>query len=603
MITIISTFGKKNNTAITRRCDHISNMLGLEFSVAAIQFRLPCQFSFTNISLHKKNKAEINIYKAILKLNLFALLKKQNPLKAFILSDISVDLGKATAAEGLNSSKAHTGQASAPLPKISYHHYRALFRYFHRIFKVLPPYLQINNCTINICVARKNIQLSFPSIQLNNDQFTCYIKAASAIQPYPLNGSIDRKEKVLRINQDKQQHATPIPLPIYTDEGLHKYALCIPHQEMHVALKQDSLQVHGNFIKPYIVGQQNEISPITGISFKLDCLLTRGAFTVSPASHFSFDSVQIHFSGEHNFAQHLLQLSARASNLGGDLLRKFPFLQESKLTALPITGTMNAAVEFTMNLNNPWVHHFHLDVNTEKLSIAGPLPEWTYINAPFIHYIRQNATSLKAITLHPDASNFTALKILPATFIHTLILSEDTHFHYHHGFDSIAFGYGIVQNLLARRFVRGSSTITMQLVRNLFLHHRKSIFRKLEEIALSILLEKVLLISKERILEIYLNIIEFGPGIFGIQEACEFYFSKKPMDLTIQEMILLTYIIPRPKFFITAYEDASAQLQQNLHKHMQYMTNKMQQYGIISSAEAAMVSNSVNIRGKEMLLG
>src|SRR6185295_15378504 len=104
-------------------------------------------------------------------------------------------------------------------------------------------------------------------------------------------------------------------------------------------------------------------------------------------------------------------------------------------------------------------------------------------------------------------------------------------------------------NYKAGKFVRGGSTISMQLVKNVFLTRNKTIARKIEEALIVWLIENNRLSSKERMYEVYLNLIEWGPNVYGIGEASRFYFYKSPADLSLAESIFLAMIVPRPKGF------------------------------------------------------
>ncbi len=124
-------------------------------------------------------------------------------------------------------------------------------------------------------------------------------------------------------------------------------------------------------------------------------------------------------------------------------------------------------------------------------------------------------------------------------------ISEDGGFFLHSGFDFAEIKESIKVNIKNRRFSRGASTITQQLAKNLYLSSKKSITRKLEEAVLTYKLEKQL--SKRRIFNLYLNYIELGSGIFGVEAACKKYYNKSANVLTTFEAAKLASIIPSPK--------------------------------------------------------
>jgi hypothetical protein len=169
------------------------------------------------------------------------------------------------------------------------------------------------------------------------------------------------------------------------------------------------------------------------------------------------------------------------------------------------------------------------------------------LNHTFIH-VPPLTSNPSQIQLFIDSANadYTTLSNVSPYLISSLLMSEDPAFFQHRGFYPSAFREALTENINKGYFKRGGSTISMQLIKNCFLHHSKTVGRKFEEILLVWLMENPRSVSKSRQLEIYLNIIEWGPNIFGIGQASEFYFQKKPRDLTAAESIYLVSLIPAP---------------------------------------------------------
>ncbi len=138
-----------------------------------------------------------------------------------------------------------------------------------------------------------------------------------------------------------------------------------------------------------------------------------------------------------------------------------------------------------------------------------------------------------------------SLKQIPRVTIDAVIVAEDGTFWSHSGFDWFEFKESLLRNLKELRFARGASTITQQLVKNLFLSSSKDPLRKLKEWILTWKMEDTL--SKERILELYLNVIEWGHGVYGIEAAANYYFGKSVRQLTREESARLAAILPSPK--------------------------------------------------------
>jgi len=128
--------------------------------------------------------------------------------------------------------------------------------------------------------------------------------------------------------------------------------------------------------------------------------------------------------------------------------------------------------------------------------------------------------------------------------INAVIVAEDGTFYSHSGFDWYEVQESIEKNIDKRRAVRGASTITQQLAKNLYLSTSKDPIRKLKEAVITLLLENSL--SKSRILEIYLNVIEWGSGIFGVEAAAQAYFGKSAASLSLEEATRMAAVIPSP---------------------------------------------------------
>ena len=149
------------------------------------------------------------------------------------------------------------------------------------------------------------------------------------------------------------------------------------------------------------------------------------------------------------------------------------------------------------------------------------------------------------------------LSEIPRPLIHYIWASEDQKFFAHHGFDFVALRKAIVTANTTGKEARGSSTITMQCARSVFLWQGRSWPRKILEAYYTLWME--ILLSKQRILELYLNHIEFGPGLYGVGAAAESHFGKHLGSLTRRQMIALAAILPNPLEWSPAQPNATVQ--------------------------------------------
>ncbi len=139
------------------------------------------------------------------------------------------------------------------------------------------------------------------------------------------------------------------------------------------------------------------------------------------------------------------------------------------------------------------------------------------------------------------------LKEVPKELVQALIATEDKNFYKHPGYDLLGLGRSMVANILAGHVVQGASTLTQQLSRILFLSNEKTFTRKIKELQVAAQIEKT--ISKDKILEMYLNNVYLGSGAYGVKGAARIYFNKNLNELTLSEMALIAGLPQAPSVY------------------------------------------------------
>ncbi len=206
------------------------------------------------------------------------------------------------------------------------------------------------------------------------------------------------------------------------------------------------------------------------------------------------------------------------------------------------------------------------------------------LNSEFVYQAIENGIPQRPIVVGPENPYFTPLTEISPYLQKCVLTSEDPSFFNHRGFINEAFKQSIAKNIRTKKFARGASTISMQLVKNVFLTREKTLSRKLEEILLVYVLENNRISSKERMLEVYFNVIEWGPNVYGIGEAAGFYFQKRPMDLSLNECLFLATIIPKPKGFMSRF-DEQHQLKSYAKQQNDFLTKLMLRRNIITPTD------------------
>jgi hypothetical protein len=210
-------------------------------------------------------------------------------------------------------------------------------------------------------------------------------------------------------------------------------------------------------------------------------------------------------------------------------------------------GRFLTDANFRFNTANPEEFYYHLNRNKFNCTVLevpyAYSPE--HLNGPFTvtREVSKDDVPLE-IPMSPLAHGYSDYESISPYVNKAFVTSEDAGFWKHNGIDSFAIENALRTNLVEQRVAIGGSTITMQTVKNLFLNHRRTISRKMQELFLAWHLEKV--VDKKRIIELYMNVAEFGPGIYGVTKASLHYFDKAPFDLSLRESAFLAALLPSP---------------------------------------------------------
>jgi hypothetical protein len=324
------------------------------------------------------------------------------------------------------------------------------------------------------------------------------------------------------------------------------------------------------------------------VSYKDDVVKFGGAFHVAglivahpmlapvAVPHIGFDA---HTKGSIELAERKLHLTeagfdyrrvhatfaAEVENLG----RKPRFMATLKVQPLPCQTALDALPpELVPNLQGfklqgTFSTDLHLGLDLEQLDTPVDLgglvgiegckvveaPPWVdaekRLSFTFLQTVQTEPGKWMTFLAGPENLDWVPYDQISPHLINSIMTTEDNGFFKHHGFISAEFRTALQQNLQRGYFRLGASSITMQMVKNVLLSREKTLSRKLQEMFLTWYVEHHL--TKERILEIYFNVIEFGPGIFGIGRATHHYFGKPPAALEPQEAAWFSSILPNPK--------------------------------------------------------
>jgi len=249
------------------------------------------------------------------------------------------------------------------------------------------------------------------------------------------------------------------------------------------------------------------------------------------------------------------------------------------------TGSFDYSLDFKFNKNKPNTLVFDSKLKKENLKITKyGEANLNKLNGEFVYRAIIQNVMQRPVLVGNANPNYTPLDQMSPYLRKSVLTTEDPSFFSHRGFINEAFKQSILKNIKTKKFSRGASTISMQLIKNVFLTREKTLSRKLEEILLVYILENNRVVSKERMLEVYFNIIEWGPNVYGIGEASHFYFQKSPSALSLDECLFLATIIPKPRKFMYQFND-QGNLKDYAIKNQKFLSNLMLRRGVLVSED------------------
>ncbi len=235
-------------------------------------------------------------------------------------------------------------------------------------------------------------------------------------------------------------------------------------------------------------------------------------------------------------------------------------------------------------------------------TIAWGLPSFESLENPKQDYATQVLSSDGVLLDHIYKQRRVVLPFdsIPPNFINALIATEDKDFYSHWGVYARRILNATIKNLISMRLKEGSSTLTMQLARNLFFTHEVSIERKLKEAVTAVLLEKTY--TKKEILEMYVNTVGFGRGTYGLQVASKVYFDKEPRELTLSECAFLVALLKAPEHYNGLINYEKAIERRNLVLSLMKEQGYISEYDYIKAVDIPIVFAKTNIYRKASYL-
>lgn len=247
------------------------------------------------------------------------------------------------------------------------------------------------------------------------------------------------------------------------------------------------------------------------------------------------------------------------------------------------TGTFDAHLTVTGPLADPGAWELDAGIDLSRMRAEARQAGAAALQRPFLHRAEPDHGPAREFVVGPANAGFVPVAELPRYVVRAVTTSEDAGFFGHAGFDFEELRLAAVQGAQAGKVVRGGSTISQQLAKNLYLTREKTLARKAREALVTVALEAT--VPKQRLLEIYLNVAEWGPGVWGIGPAARHWFGKDARELTPKEAAFLATVIPNPVRY--HYMWSRGWLSEHWEERVEGLLRTMATQGALSEEELA----------------
>jgi hypothetical protein len=478
------------------------------------------------------------------------------------------------------------------------------YRIISKVLNLVPTHMKLTRLAFRTNDMGRKVDLFLEDLTLIDKQLhsTILVETNTFNQHWSLSGTADprgKKADVSFYNLDTGHLRIP-----YVDE---RFNLVSGFDSIHLNLQRVELDGDELFIEGFAAVRNFMVNHpkiakkdvvIEDARFDYKWIAGADFVQLDSASRIQFNKVSftpfLGFSRKEDtlYEMHITIPSMQAQ----DFITSLPEGLFNHFKGMEAEGSFAYRMDFVYNENKPQDLIFESTLEKSGLRILKyGEANLAKLNGEFVYTPIEYGRPQRPIMVGPANPNYTPLDQISPYLLKCVLTTEDPSFFYHRGFIDEAFRQSIIKNIRTRKFARGASTISMQLVKNVFLTREKTVSRKLEEILLVYILENNRISSKERMIEVYFNIIEWGPNVYGIGEAASFYFQKRPADLTLNECLFLATIIPRPKGFMWRF-GKDGNLKPFADRQCSFLTGLMLRREVLTPADT-LIRKPISITG------
>ncbi|MDF3077182.1 MAG: glycosyl transferase family 51 [Sphingobacteriaceae bacterium] len=455
----------------------------------------------------------------------------------------------------------------------------------NNVFNKVPDDMDVREFTISYNDNGDKVSLSVPSATIDGGKLKSTILVNKSESRWHVEGDVDPGDKQFDVRLFAEGKKLELPFL------QRKYDLKLNFDTLHAQMKSaertgDELRISGTWaIKNLLLNHPkvaaNDIIVPNG-AIDADLIVGEDFVSVDSSSVIRLKNITANPYIKYTLGKKKkLALKLHTDYLDAQsLFDAFPQGLFESLEGMQVAGKLQYDLDFFIDTARPDSVRLSSSLNKKDFKIV----KWgktdlQKINSTFVYTPYEYGKPMRDIVVGPSNPNFTPLDEISSNLKNALLTAEDPSFFSHHGFVEESIRKSIATNFKEKAFKRGGSTISMQLVKNVYLNRQKTLARKIEEMLIVWLIENNRLSSKQRMFETYLNLIEWGRNVYGIGEASRYYFGKRPSEITLGEGIFLASIVPRPKKGLYFFEPDGS-LRQGLHGYFRLIGNLMAKKGL-----------------------
>ena len=575
-------------TAIVKIENKMANDYDTKLSVEKANFEGVSSVQFQKINVVPNNADTLFLVeKVTAKINLFKLLVGTIQLEKLEMKNGFIQLVKNKNGRNFDAFLKHKKDDNSPSENSNYA--KSTYRLLTRVLNLIPTEMQLENLSFRMDDMGRKVAFKTNQLLLKDEVLatTIDVKTNSYFQKWNIKGTANPRNKTADLkffNSDNSKIIVP-----YLNE---RFGLLSSFDSIHlnitkIEMESGELHIDGfssianlTLSHPKIASKEVVIKKAL---FDYRFLFGEHFMAIDSSSTIQMNEVKTHPYAEYSTEQDTVyKLKIAIPKMKAQqFITSLPNGLFSHFVGMQTQGNFEYKLDYKFVKHKPKQLVFESKLTKENLRILKyGEANLSKLNSEFTYRAMENGVPQRPILVGPSNPNYTPIDQISPYLQKAVLTCEDPSFFSHRGFINDAFKQSIIKNLKTKKFSRGASTISMQLVKNVFLTREKTLSRKLEEILLVYILENNHISSKQRMLEVYFNVIEWGPNVYGIGEAANFYFSKKPADLTLKECLFLASIVPKPKKFMYEF-DTDGFLKAIGNKKQTFISNIMLRRGLI----------------------